>query len=63
MREVKSLFLITFPENLLSTSGLSILVHGVSSLLDATSIDKCRNANAWICCKSFLSYFSSYKSY
>ena len=28
---------ITFPENLLSTSGLSILLHGVISLPDATS--------------------------
>ena len=30
---------ITFPENLLSTSGLSILLHGVISLPDATSYD------------------------
>ena len=33
---------ITFPENLLTTSGLSILLHGVISLPDATSYDKCR---------------------
>ena len=31
---------ITFPENLLTTSGLSILLHGVISLPDATSYDK-----------------------
>ena len=28
-----------FPENLLTTSGLSILLHGVISLSDATSYD------------------------
>ena len=27
---------ITFPENLYTTSGLSVLLHGVISLLDAT---------------------------
>ena len=31
---------ITFPENLLTTSGLSILLYGVISLPDATSCDK-----------------------
>ena len=31
---------ILFPVNLLSTSDLSILMHGVSSLPDATSHDK-----------------------
>ena len=31
---------ITFPENLLTTNGLSILLHGVISLPDATSYDK-----------------------
>ena len=31
--------IITFPENLSSTSGLSILLHGVISLRDATSYD------------------------
>ena len=31
---------ITFPVNLLTTSGLSILLHGVISLPDATSCDK-----------------------
>ena len=30
---------ITFPENLLTTSGLSILLHGVISLPGATSCD------------------------
>ena len=30
---------ITFPENLSTTSGLSILLHGVVSLPDATSYD------------------------
>ena len=30
----------TFPVNLLTTSGLSILLHGVISLPDATSYDK-----------------------
>ena len=29
-----------FPENLLTTSGLSIFMHGVISLSDATSYDK-----------------------
>ena len=29
-----------FPENLYTTSGLSILLHGIISLLDATSYDK-----------------------
>ena len=29
---------ITFPENLLTTSGLSILLHGVISLPDGTSL-------------------------
>ena len=33
----------TFPVNLLTTSGLSILLHGVISLLDATSYDKLTN--------------------
>ena len=32
---------ITFPENLLTTSGLSILIHSVISLPEATSCDKC----------------------
>ena len=32
--------IITFPINLLTTSGLSILLHGVISLTDATSYDK-----------------------
>ena len=31
---------ITFPENLLTTIGLSILLHGVILLPDATSYDK-----------------------
>ena len=31
---------ITFPENLQTTSGLSILLHGVISLPDAMSYDK-----------------------
>ena len=31
---------ITFPENLQTTSGLSILLHGVISLKEATSYDK-----------------------
>ena len=31
---------ITFPVNLWTTSGLSILLHGVISLSDATSYDK-----------------------
>ena len=31
---------ITFPVNLNTTSGLSILLHGVISLQDATSYDK-----------------------
>ena len=31
---------ITFPESRLTTSGLQILLHGVISLLDATSYDK-----------------------
>ena len=31
---------ITFPVNLYTTSGLSILLHGVISLSDATSYDK-----------------------
>ena len=30
---------ITFPENLLFTSGLSILLHGVLSYPEATSYD------------------------
>ena len=30
----------TFPKNLLATSGLSILLHGVISFPDATSYDK-----------------------
>ena len=33
---------ITFPENLLTTSGLSILLHGVISFPYATSYDKNR---------------------
>ena len=32
--------IITFPVNLLTTHGLSILLHGVISLPDATSYDK-----------------------
>ena len=31
---------ITYPENLSTTSGLSILMHGVISLPDVTSYDK-----------------------
>ena len=31
---------ITYPENLQTTSGLSILLHSVISLSDATSYDK-----------------------
>ena len=31
---------ITFPENVYTTSGLLILLHGVISLSDATSYDK-----------------------
>ena len=39
---VRNVFMdvITFPENLQTTSGLSILLHGVISLPDATSCDK-----------------------
>ena len=33
---------VTFPENLQTTSGLSILYHDVISFLDATSYDKYR---------------------
>ena len=33
---------ITFPVNLYTTSGLSILLHGVISLSDATSYDETR---------------------
>ena len=33
------LWIITFPVNLKTTSGLSILLHGVISLPDATSYD------------------------
>ena len=36
---------ITFPENLSTTSGLSILLHGVISLPDVTSYDK-NNSNS-----------------
>ena len=36
---------ITFPENLKTTSGLSILLHGDISLTDATSYDKQNYAN------------------
>ena len=32
---------ITFPQNRKTTSGLQILLHGVISLPDATSYDKC----------------------
>ena len=32
--------IIKFPENLYTTSGLSILLHGVISLPEATSYDK-----------------------
>ena len=32
--------IITFQENVLTASGLSILLHGVISLPDATSYDK-----------------------
>ena len=34
------IYVITFPENLLTTIGLSILLHGVISLLDGMSCDK-----------------------
>ena len=36
----------TFPVNLKNTSGLSILLHGIISLHDATSYDKNNYANA-----------------
>ena len=39
MRDDKS-HLITLPKNLLTTSGLSILMHGVISLPGLTSYDK-----------------------
>ena len=35
------MYVITFPENRSTTSGLQILLHGVISLPDATSYDKC----------------------
>ena len=41
LRNVK-IDIITFPENLKNTSGLSILLHGVISLSDAMSYDKMR---------------------
>ena len=34
-----SIYHMTFPENLLTTSGLLILMHGIISLQDATSYD------------------------
>ena len=34
---------ITFPVNLKTTSGLSILLHGVISLPDATAYDKIKS--------------------
>ena len=34
--------IITFPRDLLTTSGLLILLHGINSLPDATSCDKIR---------------------
>ena len=40
--------LISFPENLLTTSGLSILLHGVISLPDATSYDKINIVPRWL---------------
>ena len=39
---------ITFPVNLKTTSGLSILLHGVISLIDATSYDKAFYANHYL---------------
>ena len=36
---------ITFPVNLYITSGLSILLHGASTLPDATSYNKLRYMN------------------
>ena len=39
---------IAFPENLLTTSGLSILLHGVISLPDATSCDVVVNSHVKI---------------
>ena len=46
---------ITFPVNLLTTSGLSILLHGVISLPDATSYDQ-------ICFKKRDSHLVTYRS-
>ena len=43
----------TFPVNLLPTCGLSILLHGVISLLDAISCDKTKllaQAGLRLCC-------------
>ena len=41
---------ITFPENLKTTSGLSILLHGVISLPDATSCDKAKDIIGGVVC-------------
>ena len=41
---------ITFPVNLKTISGLSILLHGVISLPDATSYDKTACFNTWLSC-------------
>ena len=40
---------MTLPVNLLTTSGLSILMHGVISLSDATSYDKEYCFNLLLC--------------
>ena len=42
---------ITFPVNLLTTSGLSILLHGVISLPDVTSYDKRHFIRVYTVCK------------
>ena len=41
--------IITFQENLQTTSGLSILFNGVISLPDATSYDKCNLIRLFLC--------------
>ena len=54
---------ITFPVNLLTTSGLSILLHGVISLPDATLYDAQRRKRALMDRFShfqFLTFFNRY---
>ena len=45
---------ITFPVNLYTTSGLSILLHGVILLSDATSYDKIEKSGSYKCKTHFL---------